>query len=238
MKIQINKLQFLNYLEALQKINDIFILDVKDDNTSDVIVVNADETLFLYACTELVKGYSCSLNIPDCRKLVRAIKQIDSDVIDLTHTSNSLKYSSKQTRFTYHLYDSNFLKRPKINPDKVKAFSFDVEVNVTKDAIKTLLKNASFSDQANKLYIYTEDNNLYGEITDKQRANTDSISCLIHENISAQIDPIIIKLDNIQMFHLCSDDIKLKINTKLRLVSFEFTDKHNKFIYIITSLKQ
>lgn len=237
MKIQFCKTQMLNYLEAIQKVNDIFILDIQNDEGS-VIAVTADETCFLYATTTLEKSVDCSLNIPDCKKLARALKQIDGDSVELTHTSNALKYSSKQTRFTYHLYDSDFLKRPKINPDKVKAFQYDVTIDIKKEDIKTLLKNASFSDQANKLYIYTEDDNLYGEITDKKRANTDSISLLISNNVTATIESIIIKLDNIQLLYLCSDDIKLKINTKLRLLSFEFESNDNKFIYILTSLQQ
>lgn len=237
MKIQFNKNQFLNYLEAIQKVNDIFILDIEEDQGS-VIAVTADETCFLYATTPLEKSGKCTINIPDCRKLSRAIKQIDGDSVELTHTSNALKYSSKQTRFTYHLYDSDFLKRPKINPDKVKGFHFDVELEIKKDVIKNLLKNASFSDQANKIYIYTEDDKLYGEITDKQRANTDSISLLICDSVSTSIEPIILKLDNIQLLHLCADNIIMKINTKLRLLAFEFEADNNKFIYILTSLQK
>lgn len=228
----------MNFLEAIQKVNDTFILDITDDSSGSVIAVTADETCFLYATTEFEEGSECTLNIPDCRKLLRAVKQVSGDSIELNHTSNALKYSSKSTRFTYHLYDSDFLKRPKINPEKVKAFQFDVEIEIKRDDIKQLIKNASFVDQANKLYLYTEDDNLYGEITDRQRANTDVFSILIKEDVNVTLEPIIIKLDNIQLLHLCNEDVVLKINTKLGLLAFEFESETNKFVYILTSLKQ
>lgn len=218
--------------------NDTFIFDIKDDNSGSVIAVTADETCFLYATTMLENGVDTTLNIPDCKKLVRALKYIKGDDVDLKLTSNALKYSSKATRFTYHLYDENFLKRPKINPDKVKSFQFDVQIDLKRDDIKQLAKNASFVDQANKLYLYTEDNRLLGEITDKQRANTDSFGITIAENVTAQLDPIIVKLDNIQILHLCNEDVLLRINTQLGLLAFELESGLNKFMYILTSLKQ
>jgi len=238
MKIQINKDQFLNFLEAVQKINDIFILDINDAGECGVVNMTTDETCFLYATTQIENGNKCTLNIPDCRKLSRALKQVNTDTIELNHTSNALKYSSKQTRFTYHLYDSDFLKRSKINSEKITSFQYDIELHIKKEDVKNLIKNASFVDQANKLYIYTENNDLYGEITDRQRANTDSVSLLIKEGVSFTLDPLIIKLDNLQLLHLCSDDITLKINTKYKLITFEVQTENNKFIYVLTSLKQ
>jgi hypothetical protein len=237
MKIQLNKNRFLEYLEAIQKINDIFIFDIIGDEGS-VVTVNNDETCFLYATTKLPNSNNCTLNIPDCRKLSRVLKQLNEDIVELTHTSNALKYTSKAAKFTYHLYDSDFLKRPAINPDKVKSFQFDITLDLKKDVIKNIVKNGSFVDQANKIYFYTEDGNLYCEITDKQRANTDSFSMMIKENVGFTLDHIIFKLDNIQLLHLCSDDVLVKFHTSYKLLSFEFTNDDNKFTYILTSLKQ
>ena len=236
--MKIAKENILQFLEAIQKVNDSFILDIEDDNSASVIAMTADETCFLYGVTSMLDGSEATLNIPDAKKLVRAIKFINEDTFDLKLTSNALKYASKETRFTYHLYDENFLKRPKIKPEKIKAFDFDVNLELKKDDIRKLVKNASFVDQANKLYLYTENGNLYGEITDKQRANTDDVSIIIVEGTDAVVPEIIVKLDNIQLLHLVRDEITLRINTQLGLLAFEIESDLNKFMYILTSLKQ
>jgi len=238
MILQIQRDDLLGFLEAVQKVSDTFIFDVTDSGAASVIAVTGDETCFLYGKTTFDSGENVTLNIPDAKKLVRAIKFIKDDDVDLTVTSNALKYKSPETRFTYHLYDENFLKRPKINPDKVKAFKFDVEVELKRDDIRKLAKNASFVDQANKLYLFTEDDRLMGEITDRERANTDSVCVTVAENVIDTVPPIILKLDNIQLLHLCNDDVLLRINTKLGLLAFEIESGLNKFMYILTSLKK
>lgn len=238
MKLRIAKDSFLQFLEAVQKISDSFIFDIHDDNKASVIAMSADETCFLYGVTSLDDGSEVTLNIPDAKKLVRAVKFIKDDHFDLKVTSNAVKYSSPATRFTYHLYDDNFLRRPKIKLDKIKSLVFDVEIELKKDDIRQLTRNASFVDQANKLYLYTEDDKLCGEITDKQRANTDSVSITIAEDVDGTIPETIIKLDNIQVLHLCNDDVLLRVNTELGILAFEIESGLNKFMYILTSLKQ
>ena len=238
MILQIQKDSLLGFLEAVQKVNDTFIFDIKDDGSASVIAVTGDETCFLYGTTTIDSGENVTLNIPDAKKFVRAIKFIKDDEIDLTVTSNALKYKSPETRFTYHLYDENFLKRPKINIDKVKSFDFDVAIDLKRDDIRKLAKNASFVDQANKLYLFTEDDRLMGEITDKERANTDSVCVTIAENVVDTVPQIILKLDNIQLLYLCNEDVRLRINTKIGLLAFEIESGLNKFMYILTSLKK
>ena len=99
---------------------------------------------------------------------------IKDDFVTLDLTTNALKYKSKGTKFTYHLYDDTFLKRPKIKVEKVKSFKWDLEFKITKDTLQQLVKNSTFVDSASKVYLYTEDGSLHAEITDKARANTDS----------------------------------------------------------------
>jgi len=238
MKLRITKDSLLEFLEAVQRVSDSFIFDVQDDGDASVIAMSTDETCFLYGTTSFEDGVEATLNIPDAKKLSRAVKFISDDVAQFKLTSNSLKYSSKETRFTYHLFDDNFLKRPKIKPEKIKAFSFDVNIELKKDDIRKLLKNASFVEGAGKLYLYTEDGCLYGEVTDKQRANTDDVSIVVAENVDDEVSEIIVKLDNIQMLHLCNEDVLLRINTELGLLAFEIESGLNKFMYILTSLKQ
>lgn len=162
---------------------------------------------------------------------------IQEDYVTLDLTTNALKYKSKGTKFTYHLYDDTFLKRPKIKIEKVKSFQFDVEIKITKEILQQLVKNATFVDAASKLYLYTENDSLMGEITDKARANTDSFAMTIDDNVGIDIDPIIIKLESIQSLSLISDEFVMKINTSVKLVAFEIEQGMNKFLYIITSLK-
>ncbi len=202
-----------------------------------MIAVTQDETCFLYGTTTWDESVNCTLNIPDVKKLGRALKMISEDYVALDLTTNALKYKSKGTKFTYHLYDDTFLKRPKIKIEKVKSFQFDVEFKMTKETLQQLVKNSTFVDAASKLYLYTEGDSLMGEITDKARANTDSFTMTIAEDIKADINPIIIKLESIQSLSLISDEFTMKINTAVGLVAFEIEQGMNKFLYIITSLK-
>lgn len=237
-QLRANRNQLVQFLDAVQKINDSFIFDITEAGDASVITVTPDETLFLYGTTTFDESVNCSLNIPDVKKLGRALNMIGDDYVALDLTTNALKYKSKGTKFTYHLYDETFLKRPKIKADKVKAFVFDITVKVTKETIKQLVKNASFVDSANKLYLHTEDGHLKGEVTDKARMNTDSITMILAENVGVDINPIIIKLENIQALTMIEDEFDLKINTERGLVAFEFARGNNKLLYIITSLKQ
>ena len=54
---------------------------------------------------------------------------------------------------------------------------FDVEFKLNKNTLQRLFKGGStFASETNKIYFYTEGNNLMAELTDRARHNTDNFT--------------------------------------------------------------
>jgi hypothetical protein len=98
-----------------------------------------------------------------------------SDDITLILNNNNLEYRGNKIKFKYHLYEDGLIAKTKMSLEKIKSISYDIEFNVSKNFIKNLLKtNSAFSD-SNKLYIYTNDGQLYWSLQDKTSSNSDFI---------------------------------------------------------------
>jgi hypothetical protein len=102
------------------------------------------------------------------------------------------------------------------------------------------MKGTTFATDSNKIYFYTKDGNVYAELTDKELANTDSVSYFITNEFSGEDikTPILIDLEIFKMFYGLKQDIITKINTKTRVIMFKFEDSDYKLQYIVAPLKK
>jgi hypothetical protein len=80
--LKLSRPEFIKFIDSFSKINDSFIAEVKEDGMS-VITSSSDNTLISYGDYKCQSSYCTNLNIPDCKKLVRVLDTINSDVIDL-----------------------------------------------------------------------------------------------------------------------------------------------------------
>ena len=224
-------------LDAISLINNSCILNVSPTNLTS-LVSSPDNTLLLYSeYGDIESSYEGKLNLPDIKKLARVIDNISESSPTLLVERNNIQYKDSQIKFKYHLFDDGFLTNPRVNLEKIKQFECDANFTLTKQQITKLIKNSSFTSNVNKVYLYTENGFLYGEITDKAKHNTDAI-CLNLGSAEYNLNPIALVLDNIKLISFIDDNVSVKVNTKFGVVVVDIVKNSIKLKYIITSLTQ
>jgi len=238
LKLQ-NRIDCIKYLEAISKINESTILNANQDlGLISSLVSSADNTLILYSeLSNIEVNYNGSINIPDIKKLIRVVDSIDTKDVNLLINSNNIEYKGKSLKFKYHLYEDGFLTKPSINIDKIKNFNYNVKFTLKKDTINSIIKGSTFASETNKLYLYTEDGRLKGELTDRARHNTDVFAIDLGE-VDFELSPLPLNFDNIKLLSFISDDINFGINTEYGVTVIDILNNTIKLKYIITSLTQ
>jgi hypothetical protein len=234
-----NRIDCIKYLEAISKINESTILNANQDlGLISSLVSSADNTLILYSeLSNIEVNYNGSINIPDIKKLIRVVDSIDTKDVSLLINSNNIEYKGKSLKFKYHLYEDGFLTKPSINIDKIKSFNYNVKFTLKKDTINSIIKGSTFASETNKLYLYTEDGRLKGELTDRARHNTDVFAIDLGE-VDFELSPLPLNFDNIKLLSFISDDINFGINTEYGVTVIDILNNTIKLKYIITSLTQ
>ena len=238
LKLQ-NRIDCIKYLEAISKINESTILNANQDlGLISSLVSSADNTLILYSeLSNIDVNYNGSINIPDIKKLTRVVDSIDTKDVSLLINSNNIEYKGKSLKFKYHLYEDGFLTKPSINIDKIKSFNYNVKFTLKKDTINSIIKGSTFASETNKLYLYTEEGRLKGELTDRARHNTDVFAIDLGE-VDFELSPLPLNFDNIKLLSFISDDINFGINTEYGVTVIDILNNTIKLKYIITSLTQ
>lgn len=235
----LNRPDCIKYLEAISKINESTILNASQDHgLISSLVSSADNTLILYSeLSSISVNYNGSINIPDIKKLTRVVDSIDTKEIKLLINSNNIEYKGKSLKFKYHLYEEGFLTKPSINIDKIKNFNYDIKFTLKKDIINSIIKGSTFASETNKLYLYTEEGHLKGELTDRARHNTDVFAIDLGE-ADFSLSPLPLNFDNIKLLSFISDDINFGINTEYGVTVIDIINNDIKLKYILTSLTQ
>jgi hypothetical protein len=236
----LNRPNFIKALEAISKINDSAILSFKEAENKQItsIASSVDNTMIIYCeMGGIESDFRGNLNIPDIKKLVRVLDAIQADEVILTINNNSIEYTGKTSRFKYHMYEDGFLVPPTINISKVQGFAYDINFTLKKDTIQSIIRGSAFATDTNKLYLYTLDNRLKGELTDRSRHNTDVFELDLGE-VAFDLSPIPFNLDNIKLVSLVTNDISFGINTKYGVSIIDIQDSDIKLKYILTSLTQ
>jgi hypothetical protein len=231
-----SRAEFIKYIDSFAKISDSFIAEVKEGGMS-IITASPDNTLISYGSYSCSSNYSTNLNIPDCKKLVRVLDTISSDTLELKLNSNNIEYVGDNVRFKYHLFEDGFLQKPSLSLDKIKSFAFDITFNLTKQQLSAIVKGSTFATETNKLYIYTDENKLIAELTDKARHNSDSYVMSLGV-VDFKLQPVAINFDNVRLLTLLDDIVVVNINTKYGVVIIETSNKTSKISYLISSLTQ
>jgi hypothetical protein len=234
--LKLSRPEFIKFIDSFSKINDSFIAEVKEDSIS-VITSSSDNTLISYGDYKCQSTYSTNLNIPDCKKLVRVLDTINSDVIDLKINTNNLEYTSNSVKFKYHLFEDGFLQKPSLSLEKIKNFTFDITFNLTKQQLASIIKGSTFATETNKLYLYTEEDKLIAELTDKARHNSDSYTMSLG-TVDFKLQPVSLNFDNVRLLTLLNDIITVNINTKYGVIIIVTSNDTTKISYLISSLTQ
>jgi hypothetical protein len=239
LKLQ-NLPDWTRYLDSITKINESAILNIVSGEPGSInsLVSSADNTLILYSeINNIESNFTSSINVPDIKKLVRVIDSINTKSASFKINSNNIEYKGSSVKFKYHLYEDGFLSKPSINIEKIKQFNYNISFTLKKEVIQSIIRGSSFATETNKLYIYTEDGILRGELTDRARHNTDVFSLNLGE-VDFQLSPLPLNFDNIKLLSLISDDINFGINTEYGVTVIDICNNDIKLKYIVTSLTQ
>jgi len=231
-----NRDEFLKYLDSLSKINESAILTIKKDKIES-LVASPDNTLILYSEYSSKSDFEDSINIPDLKKLARVIDTIPTNDIKFKVNSNNLEYKGNGIKFKYHLFEEGFLTKPNLNLDKINSFEFDIKFNLDKNLLNQIFKGSTFASETNKIYFYTENDQLMAELTDRARHNTDNFALTL-QPAKFELKPTPVNFDNIRLLTNVSDSFAVKINTQFGVVVFDNSLNNIKLKYIISSLTQ
>lgn len=230
---------FLNgFLAPLSKINDSCVINVADDGFSSV-VTTTDASVILHS------AYNCDvsidnilkLNISDIKKIIKAIECIQSDSFTLSVDKNNISYSGEEIKFKYHLLEDGIIIPPKVDVNKIASLNFPVKFNIQYKSLIDLLKGSTFTTESNKLYLYSQNGKIYGDLTDRARQNVDSISLPLGEYTGEPLDYLCLNFELIRIISSVRvKQLECKINPKIGVILFQLLDGSVKTRYIASSL--
>lgn len=230
---------FVNtFLSSITKVTEDCILTITPDEFT-CLSATSDGTLVQLVQMANENSISQVCNIPDVKRLHKILGCVPADApVELNVDQNSISYSSRQTRFKFYMLEDGILSTPAISVDKIKKLEYDTVFDVEYEKLLELVKGSTFSNETEKLYIYTDEtNSVYGELTDREKPNIDSFTIQLHEGIQQPISPLPFNFENIRILSSTRcEKYKFSINTQLGVVRVDI--HHNKcdISYIISTL--
>jgi hypothetical protein len=234
----LNKNNFTNkFLHPISRINDLCTLVVEKDKIYN-INRTADGNFSLYSvCDEIaVEDYKdkTNLSFSEIKKFIKVFDCIPENAIDLIIHSNFVEYKSGGTRFKFHLINDNIVRAPNYSIEKINSLTYNNEFNISLSAINTLIKSSTFITSSNKIYLTTDEGNVYAELDDKAKTNIDTFSTKIsdHYKGSALNNPLGFNFDILRNISaLKCPEILVRVNTDVGYVAFEIGDDNYKLKY-------
>jgi hypothetical protein len=233
-------------LKPVSKLSESCVLKASDKEMY-TICTPSDNSLILYAKAELpVEVNAFKLNLINIKKLLTGLDCLGDDgefSIALTDNHIKCQLENKDTgeicHFKYHLVDDGIIKESTVNVQKIAKLTFDTEFEISTDKFKKIMSAYAFATDATKLYFYSKNDQIYGEINDRTLQNIDNISMLLAEKVLGQplSSPMPINVEIFKNFILSKNPIKVKINNQYNVFVFQSQDDENvQFKYIVSAL--
>jgi|10_taG_2_1085330.scaffolds.fasta_scaffold00061_20 hypothetical protein len=236
-----NKDKFVStFLSPLSKVNDSCVIKI-DESGYNCLLSSVDGGLILYCLFKNTNEVTEErrINVPDIGRLIKILQCIDEDIIELEFDDNSISYKSQDIRFKYHLLEDGIISSPAINIDKIKSIEYNCAFELTSTSFINLIKSSTFASETDKIYFSTKEDRVYGELTDHQKHNSDSVTRCLSENFTGDgiTDSIPVPFDVIRIIAgNRADKINVLINTTLSILTFEVNIKDVKNVYVVTGL--
>jgi hypothetical protein len=232
-------------LKPVSRLTESCVLKVSD-NSLYTVCTNSDG-LILYAKANLPFNLDAKkLNLINIKKLLNGLDCLGDDgEFSILMSDNYLKCQSLDsssgefTSFKYHLVDDGIIKESTVNVQKIAKLTFDTEFKIPSEKIKKIMSAYSFATDATKIYFYSKDGKVYGEINDKTLQNIDNLSLLISDNINGNdiSSPMPISIEIFKNFVLNNAPLTVKINNQYNVFVFQTDIEENiEFKYIVSAL--
>lgn len=227
-----------NFLNTIGKVVEDCIINVTPSSLNS-LGSTSDGTLIQYVKFKNENNFNQSLNVPDIKRLHKIISCIGTESFSLDINDNCISYKSPQTRFKFYLLDDGILSPPPISIEKIKKLEYDLEFVLPHNKIQELVKGSTFSNESEKLYLYTSEGYIYGELTDREKPNMDSFCIrLTDEPISnVSFQPLPFNFENIRIISSTRcEKIKFSINTQMSVIRVDIPLDDCYITYIVSAL--
>lgn len=234
-----DKKLFINgFLAPLSKLNDSCVISVTETGFSSV-VCTSDASIILHSSYDIGTNLKeeLRLNIADIKKVIKAFECIASDNFTIAIDKNNINYAGDEIKFKYHLLEDGIITPPKVNVSKLASLEFPVSFNIQYKSLLELLRGSTFATESNKLYIYSKDGKIHGDLTDRARHNVDSISLPLGDYSGVELLPLCLNFEVIRIISSVRvKQLECKINPKIGVILFQIMDGSVKTRYIASSL--
>jgi len=232
------KLLVSGFLNPISKINDSCVIEINDNGfncttcTSDASVILNTQYLL-----NLDIDIPLKLNISDVKKVIKAFECIGNESFTLAVDKNNLSYTGQEIKFKYHLLEDGIITVPKIDAAKITGLQFPITFNIQYKSLIELLKGSTFATESNKLYVYSQNGKIFGDLTDRSRHNVDSLSIPLCDYTGPELQNICLNFETIRIISSVRvKQLECKINPKLGVILFQIMDGPVKTRYIASSL--
>ena len=223
----------------------------KIDNTPDIKITDDELTYFESAEVFLFPRYKCKVVdrdidnfvLPDANKLIKALQCSDNDELGLNIENNYIHYKNKNFKFKYFLFDRSIKKSNEHVYAQLSKLEdeYDTKFSITKEDLKRVLKTLPLLTESSKLYLYTENNIVYGDLCDKKLQNTDIFTSILSDKFDGEDiskDSIIVNLELFRMLNALNfETANVYINSKVRVVNIRCDVDNATLNYVVSSHK-
>lgn len=234
-----DKKLFINgFLSPLSKINDSCVINVTNTGFSS-LVCTSDGSIILHSTYDVDTNLKdeIRLNIADIKKIIKAFDCISTDSFTIFLDKNNISYNGDEIKFKYHLLEDGIITSPKVNVTKLANLDFPIKFNIQYKSLLDLLRGSTFATESNKLYIYSKNNKIFGDLTDRARHNVDSISLPLGDYAGEELLPLCLNFEVIRIISSVRvKQLECKINPKIGVILFQIMDGSVKTRYIASSL--
>jgi len=236
-----NKDNFIqNFLNPISRLNSSATLDIRDTIST---IVHNNSNIFLKAEYKISwddHPEECTICLPDTIKLIKILSCLDENDIHLKIEKNCITYSDNSNRFKYHLFDDSLSNNNPFDFNKIDSITFDTKFKLTKEKNSTILKALPFVTESSKIYIKTENTNVYAELSDKKLQNVDSYTTLLANEYDGEDLDYELILD-IELFRLISilnfNEAIININNQYKMLMLKLNIDNIELTFVSTSYK-
>lgn len=244
--LPIHKTFLEKLLKPVSRISESCVLKVSD-NLLYTVCTPADNSLILYGAIQLPSSLEVQkFNIINIKKLLTGLDCLGDDgTFAFFIGDNFIKCqiensaTSEIAHFKYHLVDDGIIKESTVNIQKIAKLKFDTEFDISPEKIKKIINAYTFASDANKIYFYSKDQKIYGDINDNTLQNIDNVSLLVSTNVTGSdlSNPMPISIEIFKNLIATKNPIKVKINNEYNVFVFQTQDDQNiELKYIISAL--
>lgn len=235
-----NKNDFVNkFLNPISRVNDLVTIKVDGNEVSSLNRTSDNNTILYASCNDITCDTTHNVNIPDVKKLIKALDGITDNQVSLTVNPNNLEYKSSTVKFKFHLLEDGIIAVPNLNINKINNFQYNVRFKMTTQSLTNLLKSSTFITDSNKMYIFSEGSVVYGELTDRSKHNIDMYTTVLTTAYDGEaIDkPIPFSFDTFRLLStLKSNAFDVSLNTERGILAMDIIENGYKLKYISTSM--